>query len=101
LLENDTNYKKKLLIEYHKLNWNPPVYRLMMTKNDDKQINKKYYKTGVYDNDKNIIGMGYSSSKSTSEKLSAKNALQYLNVLENNKDEIEEIPNNSNIINFK
>ena len=101
LLENDTNYKKKLLIEYHKLNWTPPVYRLISTKTDEKQLNKKYYKTGVYDNEKNIIGTGYSSCKSTSEKLSAKNALQYLNILENNKEEDEEIPNNSNLIKFK
>jgi dsRNA-specific ribonuclease len=101
LLENDTNYKKKLLIEYHKLNWTAPVYRLMQTKNDEKQTNKKYYKTGVYDNDKNIIGIGYSSSKNTSEKISAKNALQHLNVLENNKEEIEEIPSNSELIYYK
>ena len=72
----------------------------MMTKNDEKQANKKYYKTGVYDNDKNIIGIGYSSCKSTSEKISAKNALQYLNILDNNKDEDEEIPENSNFIKF-
>lgn len=101
LLENDTNYKKKLLMEYHKLNWSAPVYRLIATKNDEKQTNIKYYKTGVYDSEKNIIGIGYSTSKSTSEKLSAKNALKFLNVLENNKEEVEEMPNNSNLINFK
>ena len=101
LLENDTNYKKKLLIEYHKLNWMPPVYRLMSTKIDEKQSNKKYYKTGVYDNDKNIKGIGYSCCKSTSEKLSAKNALHNLNISEYIKDEDEEIANNSNLIKFK
>ena len=101
LLENDTNYKKKLLMEYHNRHWTPPVYRLMLTKTDEKQTNIKYYKTGVYDSDKNIIGIGYSSSKSTSEKIAAKNALKHLNPLENNIDEVEEIPNNSSIINFK
>lgn len=101
LLENDTNYKKKLLIEYHKLKWSAPLYRLIETRTDEKQINKKYYKTGVYDNNKNIIGIGISTAKNNSEKMAAKNALQYLNLLEKNNEEIEELPDNSNIINFK
>ena len=102
LFENDTNYKKRLLMEYHKRDWlSPPIYKLIETKTDERQINKKYYKTGVYNNDKNLIGVGTSTSKNTSEKLSAKNALHCLNALENNKEEMEEISKNSNLINFK
>jgi len=101
LFEIDTNYKKRLLIEFHERDWPAPLYRLMETKNDETLINKKYYKTGVYDNEKNIIGIGFSVSKKTSEKLSARNALHHLNALEDNKEEMEKISINDNVINFK
>ena len=95
LLEMDTNYKNCLLRHYHKLNWNTPVYSTLSV---DTINLKKHYKCGVYDNSKNIIGTGISTSKTKSEKIAAKNALYHLKVIMYDDELPEEIPLNSNII---
>jgi len=100
LLENDTNYKDKLLQYYHGEDWGDPTYGIMETIVDNNKMGKKYFKMYVRDNDKNIIGIGVGSSKQKGEKLAAKRALQYLNVIPNDKDD-EEIDSNSTLINHK
>jgi ribonuclease-3 len=80
LLENDTNYKDKLLQYFHEYNWGDPTYNIMETIIDDNKMGKKYYKMYVRDKDKKIIGWGIGSSKQKGEKIAAKRALQYLKV---------------------
>jgi len=89
LLENDTNYKDKLLQHYHELNWSDPTYGVMETIVDQHKMGKKYFKMYVRDNDKNIIGIGIGSSKQKGEKIAAKRALQTLNIIPNDNDDIE------------
>ena len=95
LLEVDTNYKNCLLRHYHKLNWLVPTYTSI---NIETINSKKHYTCGVFDNSKNIIGKGTSTSKSKSEKIAAKNALYYLKVMVHEDNQLEEIPLDSNII---
>ena len=79
----------KLLQYYHECNWGDPKYNTMDVLYDNNKLGKKYYKMYVRDLDGNIIGIGMGSSKQKGEKLAAKKALQYLNVIPNdNKDEI-------------
>jgi dsRNA-specific ribonuclease len=100
LLENDTNYKDKLLQYYHEQNWGDPTYGVMETIIDSNKMGKKYFKMYVRDNEKNIIGQGVGSSKQKGEKLAAKRALQNLNVIPNDNDD-EEISATSKYIYFK
>jgi ribonuclease-3 len=94
LLETDTNYKDKLLQHYHELNWGDPTYGLMDTIVDNNKMGKKYFKMYVRDNDKNIIGIGFGTSKQKGEKIAAKRALQNLKIIPNdNEDEILEKDN--------
>jgi ribonuclease-3 len=97
LLENDTNYKNMLSKHYHVLNWPTPIYSVIETIQDKNQ-NKKQYKCGVYDNNKTIIGAGICSSKNDAEKISAKNALYFLKVIQNIEDDVIEINDNDDII---
>ena len=100
LLENDTNYKDKLLQYYHEVNWGDPTYGIMETIVDSNKMGKKYFKMYVRDNDKNIIGFGTGSSKQKGEKLAAKRALQHLSIIPNdNEDEI--LSKKSPLINHK
>jgi ribonuclease-3 len=100
LLENDTNYKDKILQYYHEQGWGDPTYGIMETIVDSNKMGKKYFKMYVRDNDKNIIGIGIGSSKQNGEKLAAKHALQHLNIIPNDNDD-EEIDPNSTLINHK
>jgi ribonuclease-3 len=100
LLENDTNYKDKILQYYHEQGWGDPTYGIMETIVDSNKMGKKYFKMYVRDNDKNIIGIGIGSSKQKGEKLAAKHALQYLNIIPNDNDD-EELDYNSSLINHK
>ncbi len=89
LLETDTNYKDQLLQYYHEYNWGDPRYNTMDVLYDNSKLGKKYYKMYVRDDEGNIIGTGTASSKQRGEKIAAKKALQYLNVIPNdNEDEI-------------
>lgn len=90
-LEHNNNYKNMLLNHYHKLKWDAPKYKVIDIINDEN--NKKKYKCGVLDNEKNIIGVGISFSKLSSEQMSAKNALYQLKVIKqyDNDDIPEEI----------
>jgi len=97
LLEYDRNYKKIIVKHYHTLKWSSPIYKTIEIIQDDN--NKKKYKCGVLDNEKNIIGVGVSSSKLKAEKLSAKNALYFLKVLKNDDNLIEEITDKNIIYN--
>ena len=99
LLETDTNYKDKLLQYYHEKNWSDPTYGIMETIIDNNKMGKKSFKMYVRDNDKNIIGYGIGSSKQKGEKIAAKKALQYLNIIPNDNDDIE-LNEQSNMINF-
>ena len=83
ILEIDTNYIAKLQEQFQQLGWNRPEY-FVMEIIDDKEKNKKYFKIGVYDNNKIIIGTGTSSSKKNAKQLVAKNALDYLDNLNKN-----------------
>ena len=78
LLESETNHKKALLQNYHKLGWGDPKYNQMSTLTDNDKMGKKYFKMYVRDNEGNIIGIGIGSSKQKGEKIAAKKALQYL-----------------------
>ncbi len=98
LLENDTNYKDKLLQYYHEMSWGDPTYGIMETIIDNNKMGKKYFKMYVRDKDKNIIGHGIGSSKQKGEKIAAKHALQYLKVIPNDNND-EELSPNSPIIN--
>ena len=100
LLENDTNYKDKLLQYYHEMGWGDPTYGIMETIIDNNKMGKKYFKMYVRDKDKNIIGHGIGSSKQKGEKIAAKHALQHLQVIPNDNDD-EELSPTSNIINHK
>jgi len=89
LLETDTNYKDQLLQYFHECNWGDPRYNTMDVMYDNSKLGKKYYKMYVRDNEGNIIGTGTASSKQRGEKIAAKKALQFLNVIPNdNEDEI-------------
>lgn len=87
LLENDTNYKDKLLQHYHELEWGDPTYGTMDTIIDNNKMGKKYFKMYVRDKDRNVIGWGIGSSKQKGEKIAAKRALQYLKVIPNDNDD--------------
>jgi ribonuclease-3 len=100
LLENDTNYKDKLLQHYHELDWGDPTYGMMDTIVDNNKMGKKYFKMYVRDKDRNIIGYGVGSSKQKGEKIAAKRALQYLKVIPNDVDD-EIINENNSQIHYK
>ena len=100
LLENDTNYKDKLLQYYHEMGWGDPTYGIMETIIDNNKMGKKYFKMYVRDKDKNIIGHGIGSSKQKGEKIAAKHALQFLKVIPNDNDD-EELSPTSTLINHK
>lgn len=89
LLEHDTNYKDKLLQYYHELNWGDPTYGIIETIHDPNKLGKKYFKMYVRDKEKNIIGIGIGTSKQKGEKIAAKKALQYLNVIPKDLDDEE------------
>lgn len=101
LLEVNTNYKDVIQSYYNKNKWGFPVYKVMDIVENKEQSNKKIYEVGIYDNEKNIIATGKSSSKQMAEKIAARNALIKFNVdfknEENDEDTIE-IPKNSGII---
>lgn len=88
LLETDTNYKDKLLQYYHECNWGDPKYNTMDVLYDNSKLGKKYFKMYVRDNDGNIIGTGTGSSKQKGEKIAAKKALQNLNVIPNDNEDV-------------
>ncbi len=101
LLETDTNYKDKLLQYYHECNWGDPKYNTMDILYDNSKLGKKYFKMYVRDLDGNIIGIGMGSSKQKGEKLAAKKALQHLNVIPNDNEEVIIEPNSSIIYHRK
>ena len=88
LLETDTNYKDKLLQYYHECNWGDPKYNTMDVLYDNAKLGKKYFKMYVRDNDGNIIGTGTGSSKQKGEKIAAKKALQNLNVIPYDNEDV-------------
>lgn len=87
LLESETNHKDELLQAYHKLGWGDPKYNLMEELINNDRMGKKYFKMYVRDFDGNIIGVGIGSSKQKGEKIAAKKALQYLNIIPNNNED--------------
>jgi ribonuclease-3 len=100
LLETDTNYKDEILQEFHRRNWGDPKYGLMEVIVDSTKMGKKYFKMYVRDNEGNIIGQGIGSSKQRGEKLAAKKALQFLQIIpEDNEDII--LNENSDEIYFR
>ena len=107
LLETETNHKDELLQTYHKLGWGDPKYNLMDEIINNDRMGKKYFKMYVRDNDGNIIGVGIGSSKQKGEKIAAKKALQYLNIIPDNNEDIflnsdsSEIYYRNNNIHFK
>jgi ribonuclease-3 len=88
LLENDTNYKDKLLQYFHEKSWGDPSYGLMDTIVEDVKLGKRKFKMYVRDKDKNIIGIGVGSSKQKGEKLAAKKALEFLKVISPDDEDI-------------
>ena len=86
LLETVNNYKDELLQLFHKLKWGDPEYKLMETILDEN--NKKRFKMYVRDNEGKIIGIGIGTSKQKGEKIAARKALQYLNIIPNDNDDI-------------
>lgn len=88
LLETESNHKDELLQTYHKLGWGDPKYNLMEEIINNDRMGKKYFKMYVRDNEGNIIGVGIGSSKQKGEKIAAKKALQYLNVIPDNNEDI-------------
>lgn len=87
LLENNNNYKDILLQTYHEKNWGDPTYCLMETITDDDKMCKKFFKMGVRNNQKEIIGWGIGPSKQKGEQLAAKMALQKLNIISNDDED--------------
>lgn len=87
LIEIDTNYKTRLNLYYKNQKWNNPIYPLLETKNVN---NKKLYKVGVYDNEKNIIACSENYSKQEAEKKCAQLALLHFGAL----NEYDEYDNN-------
>ena len=100
LLETETNHKDELLQIFHKLGWGDPKYNLMEEIVNNDRMGKKYFKMYVRDNDGNIIGVGIGSSKQKGEKIAAKKALQYLNIIPNNNED-EILNSNSQEIYYK
>lgn len=88
LLETETNHKDELLQTFHKLGWGDPKYNLMEELINNDRMGKKYFKMYVRDIEGNIIGVGVGSSKQKGEKIAAKRALQYLNVISNNNEDV-------------
>jgi len=107
LLESETNHKDELLQAYHKLGWGDPKYNLMEELINNDRMGKKYFKMYVRDFDGNIIGVGIGSSKQKGEKIAAKKALQYLNIIPNNNEDTildstsSEIYYRDNVFHFK
>ena len=100
IINNDNNHKDNLLKLYHSKGWNDPTYSLMDTIIDNNKMGKRYYKMGVRDNSKNIIGWGTGSSKKKGEQLAAKMALHTLNYIQSENEDIQ-IDKNSDIIYFR
>lgn len=100
LLENDTNYKDKLLQYFHEKSWGDPSYGLMETIIEDVKLGKRKFKMYVRDKDKNIIGMGIGTSKQKGEKLAAKKALEYLKVISPDDDDLIIDNDNLSLINI-
>jgi ribonuclease-3 len=101
LLEVNTNYKDVIQGYYNKNKWGFPVYKVIDIIDSKEQSNKKIYEVGIYDNTKNIVATGKSTSKQMAEKLAARNALIKFNVdfkNEENDEETIELPKNSMVI---
>jgi ribonuclease-3 len=101
LLETNTNYKEKLLQYYHECNWGDPKYNTMDVLYDNSKLGKKYYKMYVRDNDGNIIGTGTGSSKQRGEKIAAKHALQNLDIIPIDNEQVILDPTSSIIYHKK
>jgi hypothetical protein len=82
------------------MGWGDPTYGIMETIVDNNKMGKKFFKMYVRDYDKNIIGCGIGPSKQKGEKIAAKKALQYLNVIPNDDDDLE-LNDKSEIIYFR
>ena len=68
---------------------------------DNSKLGKKYYKMYVRDNDGNIIGTGTGSSKQRGEKIAAKHALQNLDVIPIDNEQVILDPTSSIIYHKK
>jgi ribonuclease-3 len=86
LLYNDTNYKNQLLQYYHKMQWGNPEYKM---EEYDGPAHKRIFKMYVCDNQGKKIGSGTGKRKKDGEQLSAKQALIYLGVIEEDDDVID------------
>ncbi len=93
LLYKETNFKDLLLQYYHKMKWEDPEYGLEESIGPDengKKIFKMYVKGYRHDDDEIVwtkIGRGSGSSKKKGEQESARQALLYYEVINENSDE--------------
>lgn len=71
LIKND-NYKSLLLQYYHKMNWNPPIYKVLT---EEGASNNRTFSVGVYDNFHKIIAHGKGRTKQNAEQIASKYAL--------------------------
>ena len=86
LLHIDDNYKDKLMQYYHKNKWTEPKYYEELSNSQNRTNADHVYIIYVKDNNGKIISQGKNNVKSKAEQEAAKNALEHLNVINDNSD---------------
>ena len=82
---NDKNYKDALMRFYHSCKWSHPIY---IGLDHSGPTNMRIFRSGVKDNDGNIISRGTGGTKKAAEQAAAKKALIHFHQL--NQDQILE-----------
>jgi len=85
LLYNDKNYKDALMRFYHSCKWSHPKYTEL---DHSGPTNMRIFRSGVKDNNDNIIARGTGGTKKAAEQAAAKKALIHFHQL--NQDQIFE-----------
>lgn len=93
MLNEETNFKEKLLQFFHLMKWQDPRYDSMRCEGpENKKVYTMYVKCqkNIHDEGE-VIGIGTGSSKKNGEQMAAKEALTKLGIYKNGEDSEEEI----------